>query len=143
METRSILWKDSIPAEKDVELIPAASKASIHGGTRAPVKMNMNFGGAHGEKLAILNLVVIAVDVQSGLLKGFTFRYDDGTSASYGSRHSISSDGLVRPCQDVSFRVRGKEGERITKICVFKSVIHQPPHIRAFIVWPLRLQSTD
>lgn len=95
----------------------------------------MSFGGARGQNLELLNLVAAAVDGQTGLLKGFTFKYDDGTSASYGSIYSVSSDGLVRRCIDVLFAVRGRDGERITEIRVFKGEFNKREHIQGIQVW--------
>lgn len=102
--------------------------------TRSPVRLNMNFGGVRGEKLDLLNLVVAAVDGQNGVLTGFTFYYDDGMSASYGSTDSASSDGLVRPSDEAPFAVRGRDGERITEIRVFRGMAYQREHIVGFQV---------
>lgn len=76
----------------------------------------MSFGGIFGEKLPFLNRIVALFDGYYGLFKGFVFCYDDGTRASYGTSLSVDTVSSSRFCIEMSFRVHGKQGERVTEI---------------------------
>ncbi|MBE3041737.1 hypothetical protein IMZ48_03985 [Candidatus Bathyarchaeota archaeon] len=114
----SILWKSTVPSlpTKDVSLARLDPPAWPPANNHSPVRLNMNFGGLHGERLPLLNRVVAFLDGYSGLFMGFEFFYEDGTSAASGSRSSTRSARSTRPCLEMSFVICGAQGERITEI---------------------------
>lgn len=110
-QSQTILWKPEVPRDGSTALHDADRK--VPADDRGRVHLNMNFGGPTGDKLSQLNR--IAVSAHDGVL-GLGFFYDDGSHFWYGSRHFTDSFSCRIPCCEMSFRINGRLGERITEL---------------------------
>lgn len=102
--------------------VPRANTRASHVHTKAQlgsqVRLNMEFGGTHGEKLGLLNRIIGLFDAATGLLRGLGFVYDDGTKLVYGSHVGSKGSNVWKPHHEVSFAIDGKRGERLAEIRV-------------------------
>ncbi|KAH7324434.1 hypothetical protein B0I35DRAFT_424165 [Stachybotrys elegans] len=76
---------------------------------------DVNFGGARGERLSLLNRVTPYLNAR-GLLQGMSFFYDDGTELSFGSRGVFENKPSSTAATEPSLVIRGAAGERIVRI---------------------------
>lgn len=95
----------------------------------------MDFGGTSGEKLPLINRLVGLFDGYTGLLKGFGFTYDDGTSSFYGDQPSVKDMSSSRPCFEMSYAMCGKQGERLVQIRASRGVLYKRWNISQLEVW--------
>ncbi|MBE3042509.1 hypothetical protein IMZ48_08010 [Candidatus Bathyarchaeota archaeon] len=98
------------------------------------VYLNVDFGGQHGEKLALLNRIVGFFDVEYSHMKGLSFSYDDGTEQLYGSCQYLTEAAVHQPCYTISFVVDGKRGERVDTVKVFTTSWQETPFVEGIQV---------
>jgi len=126
----SALWKPRAPTGNAPELVRASPDTSEEATSRpSPVRLYVDFGGESGEKLPFINRLVGLFDGYSGLLKGFGFIYDDGTSSFYGDQPSVRDMSSSRPCVEMPFALCGKLGERLVEIRVSRVLLYQSWYI--------------
>jgi hypothetical protein len=112
-ESRLPLWTPDLPANP-----LAAQQALAWNGLRdanPPYYLDICFGGDGGEKLALLNRVVL-YQTNSSALQGIAFSYDDDTEMVFGTGHATAQPGFEVVCTEPSFYIRGAAGERITRV---------------------------
>lgn len=126
---RHILWKPNILEGKEMTLSSPVPASPDVCSKRSPVRLHMCFGGICGEKLPFLNRIVALFHSYYGLFKGFIFCYDDGTRSSYGTSLSVDTISSSRFCIEMSFRVYGKQGERVTEIHAMHGAVYRRDHI--------------
>lgn len=85
-------------------------------GSQICICLNIEFGGPHGEKLALLNRIIGVFDAATGLLRGLGFTYDDGTELVYDSHVGRKGSNVWKPHHEISFAIDGKRGERLDEI---------------------------
>src|SRR5690554_3098380 len=74
-----IVFADRVMKNMPREVIPRSHSRARH----SPVCLHVDFGGATGEKLPLLNTITGVLDIERRVLRGFYFAYDDGHKASY------------------------------------------------------------
>lgn len=123
----SALWMMSVPDPvPDVSLkyaiVPRpntrASCVRTEAQLGSQIRLNIEFGGPHGEKLALLNRIIGIFDAATGLLRGLGFTYDDGTKLFYGSHVGGKESNVWKPHHEISFAIDGKRCERLDEIRV-------------------------
>ena len=103
---------DSAALSLSPQYQPGTSGSAATRRTTCPVRLNVDFGGPSGEKLALLNRIVGIFDNYYHMMRGMRFCYDDGTEQVYGPcrpRHESKH-------WEMSLVVDGKGGERVDGI---------------------------
>ncbi|KAH8895343.1 hypothetical protein GQ53DRAFT_50078 [Thozetella sp. PMI_491] len=128
----SPLWSPDIP-----ENFQFTSQASVQdpGEEESKYCLNIDFGGPHGERLALLNRVTPFLD-GADYLRGMAFYYDDGTELVFGSRLAFGKGDVCKACLEPSLPIRGSAGERIIRIyCRGMTPSNDPRSTPHFQVW--------
>lgn len=123
----SALWMMSVPdpvpdVSLEYAIVPRLNTKMSCVRTEAQlgsqIRLNIEFGGPHGEKLALLNLIIGVFDTTTGLLSGLGFAYDDGTEQVYGSHVGRKGSNVWKPHHEIPFAIDGKRGERLDEIII-------------------------
>ncbi|KAJ3466142.1 hypothetical protein MRS44_006800 [Fusarium solani] len=76
----------------------------------------MDFGGADGSRLSLLNRIVAFHDDCHDSLRGFSFFYTDGSEEAFGIRGIVDTASKRWTCIEQSLALNGPGGERIAKL---------------------------